>query len=193
MPYRLRYQKTPGAFETRSSGPSFSIPALCNLTLHPSKAGQPPNWSRLTAHRSPKLLFKKGSPTTHPSISIFAHNGASQPSPASQLHRAAKYRTPRAHSKLQLTTFSGAFEDFLKSFKSSTVEASEALEGLNLDEDSLSDEYDFMEDADAGAARTRRNQQHPKVKYMKMLQDVADRKIADILIELDDVEQVGMK
>ena len=49
-----------------------------------------------------------------------------------------------------------------------------------------------MEDADAGNARTRRNQQHPKVKYMSMLQKVADRKQADIIIELDDVEQVGI-
>jgi DNA replication licensing factor MCM7 len=48
-----------------------------------------------------------------------------------------------------------------------------------------------MEDADAGNARTRANQ-HPKVKYIKLLQDVADRKVSDIVIELDDIEQVGI-
>lgn len=99
--------------------------------------------------------------------------------------------TPRPHTIQRLTPLPGAFEDFLKSFKSSTVEASDALEGLNLDEDGLSDDYDFMEDADAGNTRTRGNQQHPKVKYIKMLQDVADRKVSDIVIELDDLEQVG--
>ncbi|KAE9973047.1 Mcm2-7 hexameric complex component [Venturia inaequalis] len=83
-----------------------------------------------------------------------------------------------------------AFEDFLKSFKSSTAEASDALEGLNLDEDGEDGEdYDFMDDADAPNNRTRGNQQAPKVKYMKLLQDVADRKVSDIVVELDDLEQ----
>ncbi|TID27483.1 putative dna replication licensing factor cdc47 [Venturia nashicola] len=80
-----------------------------------------------------------------------------------------------------------AFEDFLKSFKSSTAEASDALEGLNLDQDG--EDYDFMDDADAPNTGTRGNQQAPKVKYMKLLQDVADRKVSDIVIELDDLEQ----
>ena len=36
-----------------------------------------------------------------------------------------------------------------------------------------------------------RNQnQHGKVKYMKMLQEVADRKTAQIIVELDDLEEV---
>lgn len=48
-----------------------------------------------------------------------------------------------------------------------------------------------MDDADAPNNRTGGNQQAPKVKYMKLLQDVADRKVSDIVIELDDLEQVG--
>jgi DNA replication licensing factor MCM7 len=66
------------------------------------------------------------------------------------------------------------------------------LQDLNLDEDGLSDEYDFMDDADGdnAAQRTRRRERHPKLKYMKVLQDVADRKQSHILIELDDLEAV---
>lgn len=100
-----------------------------------------------------------------------------------------KVWTPRAHATQILTPPPGAFEDFLKSFKSSTVEASDALEGLNIDDEG--EDYDFMDDADAPNNRTGGNQQAPKVKYMKLLQDVADRKVSDIVIELDDLEQVG--
>lgn len=50
-----------------------------------------------------------------------------------------------------------------------------------------------MEDDDAPNNRTRGSQQAPKVKYMKLLQDVADRKVSDIVVELDDLEQVGLK
>jgi hypothetical protein len=49
-----------------------------------------------------------------------------------------------------------------------------------------------MDDAGAGNATTRNNQQHPKVKYIKLLQDIADRKVSDIVVELDDMEQVGI-
>jgi DNA replication licensing factor MCM7 len=93
-----------------------------------------------------------------------------------------------------LTNFAAAFQDFLKSYKSSSTEAADALQDLNLEEDGdgLSDEYDFMEDADGDSAgqRTRRREKHPKLKYMQMLQDVADRKQSHILIELDDLDTV---
>ena len=86
----------------------------------------------------------------------------------------------------------GAFEDFLKSFKSSSTDAADALEDLNLDEDGLSDEYDFMDDAGGAnpAQRTRRREKHPKLKYMQLLQDISDREKDNILIELDDLEAV---
>ncbi|KAL2834303.1 MCM2/3/5 family-domain-containing protein [Aspergillus cavernicola] len=87
-----------------------------------------------------------------------------------------------------------AFKDFLKHFKSfesaSASAATEAIEDLRLDEDGTSDEYDFMDDADESGAQSRgarRRQREPKLKYMQMLQDVADRERSDILIELDDL------
>lgn len=89
-----------------------------------------------------------------------------------------------------------AFKDFLKHFKSfesaSASAATEAIEDLNIDEDRTSDEYDFMDDADESGAqsRGRRRNKQPKLKYMQMLQDVADRERSDILIELDDLVTV---
>jgi DNA replication licensing factor MCM7 len=65
------------------------------------------------------------------------------------------------------------------------------LEELNLDGDGDSDEYDFMDDVDNGHGQGRRAQRSPKVKYMKLLQNVADRKVSQIVIELDDLEEVG--
>ena len=89
------------------------------------------------------------------------------------------------------------FEDFLTHFKSSSAAgeggAASALQDLHLDDDTLSDDYDFMEDVD-GDNRTRRreNQQRdPKKKYMELLQQVADRAISEVLIELDDLETVS--
>ncbi|KAL4783988.1 MCM2/3/5 family-domain-containing protein [Aspergillus varians] len=85
-----------------------------------------------------------------------------------------------------------AFKDFLKHFKSfesaSASAAAEAIEDLNIDEDGTSDEYDFMDDADESGAQGRgRRNKEPKLKYMQMLQDVADRERSDVLIELDDL------
>ncbi|KAJ9668849.1 DNA replication licensing factor MCM7 [Coniosporium apollinis] len=83
-----------------------------------------------------------------------------------------------------------AFEDFLKSYKSTTTEATDRLGNLNIDEDGLSDEYDFMDESDDGdaGARSRRSDRHPKAKYLKSLQDVADRVTSQVLIELDDLD-----
>ncbi|KAF1987815.1 MCM-domain-containing protein [Aulographum hederae CBS 113979] len=93
------------------------------------------------------------------------------------------FRPPVNYSEQQ-----DAFEDFLRSYKSSSSEATDALENLNIDEDGLSDEYDFMDDAEDGGAQRRRNRSaHAKVKYMKLLQDVADRAKTQIVIELDDL------
>ncbi|KAF2142176.1 uncharacterized protein K452DRAFT_270955 [Aplosporella prunicola CBS 121167] len=80
-----------------------------------------------------------------------------------------------------------AFEDFLRSYKSSSTEAADALEDLQIDGE---DEYDFMDESDDGEAaqRSRRRDRDPKVKYMQMLQDVADRKVNQVVIELDDLD-----
>lgn len=57
----------------------------------------------------------------------------------------------------------------------------------------MSDEYDFMEDADIeeGNTRSRRSDKRTRLKYMDMLQQVADRKKSHITIELDDLRRVG--
>ncbi|KAK4540233.1 hypothetical protein LTR36_009638 [Oleoguttula mirabilis] len=82
-----------------------------------------------------------------------------------------------------------AFEDFLRTFKSSTSETEDALDGLHLDGDS--DEYDFMDDAEDGGrgAQTRRAGARSKAKYVNVLQDIADRTKSQILIDLDDLDQ----
>jgi DNA replication licensing factor MCM7 len=96
-------------------------------------------------------------------------------------------------------TFSAAaFESFLKSFKSSSASEAttrNALQGLHIeDDDGGSDEYDFMEDVDGGdgnAARpARQHRRDPKLKYMEVLQGVADRAVSEVLIDLDDLESV---
>lgn len=90
-----------------------------------------------------------------------------------------------------------AFKDFLTQFKSfesaSESAAAEAIEGLHIDEDGTSDEYDFMDDIeeeDGRPGRTSRRRRDPKNKYMQILQDVANRDRTDILIELDDLDTV---
>ena len=89
-----------------------------------------------------------------------------------------------------------ALEEFLTTFKTSSAAseaaATHALEGLNI-EDGLSDEYDFMEDADEaaeGPARVRRKD--TKKKYMDVLQKVANRELDEIQIDLDDLDTVGI-
>jgi DNA replication licensing factor MCM7 len=89
------------------------------------------------------------------------------------------------------------FKDFLKGFKtfqsSSEAAATEALEDLNIDEGRTSDEYDFMDDADETGANTRvSRRREPKLKYMQILQDVANRDKSNILIELDDLAVVSI-
>lgn len=69
------------------------------------------------------------------------------------------------------------------------------LNGLNIDEDHLSDEYDFIDDDDEGGENARRQvrlrDKEPKLKYMELLQRVADRYEDEITIELDDLAKVG--
>jgi DNA replication licensing factor MCM7 len=93
-----------------------------------------------------------------------------------------------------------AFKDFLTHFKSfesaSESAATQAIEDLHIDEDRTGDEYDFMDDAEeesGGPGRTSRRRRNPKNKYMKVLQDVANRDRTNILIELDDLDTVCLK
>ncbi|KAJ6103704.1 DNA replication licensing factor MCM7 [Penicillium sp. IBT 16267x] len=97
------------------------------------------------------------------------------------------------HAPVDYAAQLDGFKDFLKHFKTmqSTDEAAatEALEGLNIDGNRTSDEYDMMDDIE-GVAQTRsaRKQRQVKLKYMDMLMDVANRDSSHILIELDDLE-----
>ena len=89
-----------------------------------------------------------------------------------------------------------AFEDFLLNYKSTQTDldlaATDAFQDLNIDGDSTSDEYDFMDDVAGGKEARRPNGQHqePRRKYMDMLQKVADRSINEVTIELDDLDNV---
>ena len=79
----------------------------------------------------------------------------------------------------------------MQNYKSTTTDL-DALEDLNLDGDGTSDEYDFMDDV-TGEKETRQLNgagSGPKHKYMDMLQRVVDRKLNQITIELDDLENV---
>ncbi len=86
----------------------------------------------------------------------------------------------------------------MKHFKSSqsptTSSATNALQDLNIDEDDLSDDYDFMDDvADDSRVQerlSRKQAQLQKKKYMEILQRVADRLESEITIELDDLAVV---
>src|SRR5215471_9390951 len=86
------------------------------------------------------------------------------------------------------------FKDFLQNFRSfesaSESAATEAIEGLHIDEDGTSDEYDFLEDMENGDVQVERRGKRPKLKYMQMLQDIADRVKTNIVIELDDLDTV---
>ncbi|CAG8976654.1 hypothetical protein HYALB_00002170 [Hymenoscyphus albidus] len=86
-----------------------------------------------------------------------------------------------------------AFEDFLQNFKTSpAANITHALGGMNIDEDDLSDDYDFMDEDDEGQDERRRTRSHakaPKLKYMDLLRKIADRQEEEITIDLDDVEQ----
>ncbi|PBP22620.1 MCM-domain-containing protein [Diplocarpon rosae] len=85
-----------------------------------------------------------------------------------------------------------AFEDFLSTFKTSPKsELAGALHEMNIDEDDFSDDYDLMDDDDEERQNTRRqsraHSKAPKLKYMEVLQKIADRYDEEITIDLDDL------
>ncbi|KAK7747747.1 DNA replication licensing factor MCM7 [Diatrype stigma] len=84
-----------------------------------------------------------------------------------------------------------AFEDFLENFKTSPEQTlTHAIGQINIDEDELEDDYDFMDEDDEAHERRRRERatsKQPKHKYADMMQKLADRSIDEVLIELDDV------
>ena len=64
------------------------------------------------------------------------------------------------------------------------------MQRLNIEDDGLSDEYDFMDDVANGAASRRAGGKNTKFKYMQKLRDIAERRVDHILIELDDLQEV---
>jgi DNA replication licensing factor MCM7 len=101
------------------------------------------------------------------------------------------------HAPVDYAAQLDGFKDFLQHFKTlqstSEAAATEALEDLNIDGDRSSDEYDFMDDVDDEGADTRgaRRRREPKLKYMQILQDIANRDASNIVIELDDLDVVS--
>ncbi|OAQ70623.1 DNA replication licensing factor mcm7 [Pochonia chlamydosporia 170] len=84
-----------------------------------------------------------------------------------------------------------AFEEFLKEFKTSPEHTiATAMGDITIDEDDLSDEYDFMDEDDEATERRRKEKESrrtPQHKYKLLLQQLADRTIEEITIDLDDV------
>lgn len=112
---------------------------------------------------------------------------------------AAQQSTYKAHLADKMKTniqFIGAFEDFLTTYEStasdSDAAATDALEGLNIGEDNLSDEYVMVDDAGNERNFRKPNEYRgTKKKYLNILQQVADRQVSEITIELDDLDNVG--
>ncbi|CAK7563059.1 MAG: DNA replication licensing factor MCM7 [Sporothrix epigloea] len=84
-----------------------------------------------------------------------------------------------------------AFKEFLTNYKTTPEhQITHALGNINIDDDDLSDEYDFADETNELAERraqekmARRKPQH---KYLDMLQKLADRKIDELVIDLDDL------
>ena len=69
------------------------------------------------------------------------------------------------------------------------------LENVTIDDGDLSDDYDFMDEDEGAAARRAQEKLRKKVprhKYKDIMQQVADRKLNEIVIDLDDVAVVRL-
>ncbi|KAL6696200.1 MCM2/3/5 family domain-containing protein [Trichoderma pleuroticola] len=88
-------------------------------------------------------------------------------------------------------TQQSAFESFLKDFKTSPEHTlTTALGNITIGEDDLSDEDDLMDEDDQTRQRRqeeRAKRKTPQHKYSDMLQLLADRKIDEFAIDLDDL------
>ncbi len=108
--------------------------------------------------------------------------------------RPSRVCSPFLHNRALLplpidtNTHLGAFEDFIDDFKMSPQEMmTYNLGNVTIDDDDLSDEYDFMdedEQAEQRRAQDKVRKRAPRHKYKDMLQDIADRKINEVVIDL---------
>ncbi|KAF4123892.1 DNA replication licensing factor MCM7 [Geosmithia morbida] len=84
-----------------------------------------------------------------------------------------------------------ALESFLKNYKTSPEQTiTTALGDVTINEDELSDEYDFMDDDEQVTGRHQQQRQQKRVpehKYLVQLQKLANRQTHEITIELDDL------
>ncbi|KAH6691569.1 DNA replication licensing factor mcm7 [Plectosphaerella plurivora] len=91
---------------------------------------------------------------------------------------------------VQYSAQQSAFELFLTDFKSSPEEAlAHAIGDVTIAEDDISDD-DLMDDDETAQAirdRQRAAKRGPQPKYKNMMQDLADRKIEEVIIDLDDL------
>lgn len=108
-----------------------------------------------------------------------------------------QYRAPVDYKAQQ-----EAFRDFLQSFKSSEstseTAAAAAIDDLRIDGDTdgISNDYDLMDDVETEIRATGQEQgskSQSKFKYMAILQEVANREKSEIVIELDDLDLVGIR
>ncbi|KAK9436358.1 DNA replication licensing factor mcm7 [Metarhizium brunneum] len=98
-----------------------------------------------------------------------------------------EYKAPVNYDEQQ-----SAFEEFLNDFKTSSPEhtITTAMGDITIDDDDLSDGYDFMDEDDESGDRRRQekaNKRIPQHKYKDLLQQLADRTIDEITIDLDDL------
>ncbi|EFQ35272.1 MCM2/3/5 family protein [Colletotrichum graminicola] len=92
-----------------------------------------------------------------------------------------QFKAPVAYEAQQ-----AALESFLQEFKASPEQTiSHALGNITIDEDDFSDD-DLMEDDETRETR-RQAKSPPGPKYKVMLQQLADRKIDEVMIDLDDL------
>ncbi|KAI9167012.1 DNA replication licensing factor mcm7 [Paramyrothecium foliicola] len=84
-----------------------------------------------------------------------------------------------------------ALQLFLTDFKTSPEQTiTTAMGNITIDEDDLSDEYDFMDEDDQAGQRRRQEkerQKTPQYKYKNLLQQLADREIDEMRVDLDDL------
>ncbi|KAH0601005.1 hypothetical protein MHUMG1_02006 [Metarhizium humberi] len=98
-----------------------------------------------------------------------------------------EYKAPVNYDEQQ-----SAFEEFLNDFKTGSPEhtITTAMGDITIDDDDLSDGYDFMDEDDESGDRRRQekaNKRIPQHKYKDLLQQLADRTIDEITIDLDDL------
>ncbi|RDA90363.1 hypothetical protein CP533_3366 [Ophiocordyceps camponoti-saundersi (nom. inval.)] len=81
-----------------------------------------------------------------------------------------------------------AFEDFLNDFKTSPENTiATALGDITIDDDDLSDDDELMHEVDGVEPRRKQQRSEPRHIYKEMMQELADRKINEVMIQLDDV------